>query len=515
MSRPWWVVTCTGHGTWTAAASAVTTSCSGTSRVFIHIAAATSTQRDGRDGRQRRAAIRRRPPPERRVRHVGRVGHVGHRSASSVMAGAAVMSDCTAGAGRPPRRRAAPRSRRLPRLDAHRTLPPIAAGRHRLDVARVARLVGQHPPQLRDDAGERGIGDGGVGPQRVEDLLLAEEVPGPAHQQRQQIQGLGLEREHRRPHARDGSDPDPAGSRPTRKHQAFVPPFTPSAPSSEKPRRFVSRASRRRTRLEPHRHSHGRMPGSNRLRRAAPVLCRWRARGLRPRSPAPHRCHLTGRTAPLAIEMDGGIVVGVRIQGAGPFRFRLDTGASRTVVSRELAARLGLPLSGSSVVVTPAGRTVRPLTTVDDLTAGCLLGRRPACGRGAGGGPRSQRPDRWPHRAGRAVRARLHAGLRACRAALSRDQRRSGEWGAAAADGDRWPGARVVTAVARRAASGAGQRRRSARAVHPARAPAERVSSRRSRPCARGPSPGSGWRDACWCRRSRSARLASAITRAC
>jgi len=70
--------------------------------------------------------------------------------------------------------------------------------------------------------------------------------------------------------------------------------------------------------------------------------------------------------------MDGGIVVVVRIPGGGPFRFRLDTGASRTVVSREFAARMGLALSGSSVVVTPTGRTVRPLTTVDALAAGCV-----------------------------------------------------------------------------------------------------------------------------------------------
>lgn len=78
------------------------------------------------------------------------------------------------------------------------------------------------------------------------------------------------------------------------------------------------------------------------------------------------------RTAPLVMEMDGGIVVMVRIQGAGPFRFRLDTGASRTVVSNELAARIGLARSGSSVLVTPAGRTLRPLATVSELTAGCV-----------------------------------------------------------------------------------------------------------------------------------------------
>ena len=81
-----------------------------------------------------------------------------------------------------------------------------------------------------------------------------------------------------------------------------------------------------------------------------------------------------GRTAPLLIEKDGGIVVMVRIQGAGPFRFRLDTGASRTVISRELASRIGLVGSGSSVLVTPTGRAVRPLATVGDLTAGCVSG---------------------------------------------------------------------------------------------------------------------------------------------
>jgi Aspartyl protease len=78
------------------------------------------------------------------------------------------------------------------------------------------------------------------------------------------------------------------------------------------------------------------------------------------------------RTAPLVIEMDGGIVVMVRIEDAGPFRFRLDTGASRSVFSNELVARLGLARSGSSIVITPAGRAVRPLTTVGTVTAGCI-----------------------------------------------------------------------------------------------------------------------------------------------
>ena len=77
-------------------------------------------------------------------------------------------------------------------------------------------------------------------------------------------------------------------------------------------------------------------------------------------------------TAPMVIEMDGGIVVMVRIQGRGPFRFRLDTGASRTVVSRELSARIGLTPSGASILITPTGRTIRPLITTGELRAGCM-----------------------------------------------------------------------------------------------------------------------------------------------
>jgi len=79
-----------------------------------------------------------------------------------------------------------------------------------------------------------------------------------------------------------------------------------------------------------------------------------------------------GLAAPLVRDMDGRMVLTVRIGDAGPFRFRLDTGASRTVVTSELAARLGLPFSGSTVVVAPSGRTIRPVAAVGRLAAGCL-----------------------------------------------------------------------------------------------------------------------------------------------
>lgn len=67
------------------------------------------------------------------------------------------------------------------------------------------------------------------------------------------------------------------------------------------------------------------------------------------------------------LEMDGGISVPVRINGAGPFRFRLDTGASRTVVTDRLVDRLGLDSIGETVVVTHAGRARQPLVRLARL----------------------------------------------------------------------------------------------------------------------------------------------------
>lgn len=80
--------------------------------------------------------------------------------------------------------------------------------------------------------------------------------------------------------------------------------------------------------------------------------------------------------APAAIPesslMDGRLVVRVLAGGAGPFRLRLDTGASRTVISDRLAAAIGAPRVGTTLVVTHAGRVRQPLAFVGGLQAGCF-----------------------------------------------------------------------------------------------------------------------------------------------
>lgn len=63
----------------------------------------------------------------------------------------------------------------------------------------------------------------------------------------------------------------------------------------------------------------------------------------------------TRPAVPLAIDGHGGILVDVRVNGAGPFKFILDTGASRSVVSDELARELAAPVVAKSAVVTSAG----------------------------------------------------------------------------------------------------------------------------------------------------------------
>lgn len=62
--------------------------------------------------------------------------------------------------------------------------------------------------------------------------------------------------------------------------------------------------------------------------------------------------------------------VPVHIGPAGPFRFLIDTGAERTVLSRDLATRLGLSISGNATIVGIAGSHPVEIVDVDALSIG-------------------------------------------------------------------------------------------------------------------------------------------------
>lgn len=62
----------------------------------------------------------------------------------------------------------------------------------------------------------------------------------------------------------------------------------------------------------------------------------------------------------------------ININGQGPFRFIIDTGANRSVLSKALAAQLGLMPSGEGVVHSIVGQTPASLVKVDSLSFGDL-----------------------------------------------------------------------------------------------------------------------------------------------
>ena len=75
-------------------------------------------------------------------------------------------------------------------------------------------------------------------------------------------------------------------------------------------------------------------------------------------------------TVPLSIDDKGGIVVDVRINAAGPFRFMLDTGAARSIVADDLAREIAAPVVARSEVATIAGADLRLVVRLTSLAIG-------------------------------------------------------------------------------------------------------------------------------------------------
>ena len=64
---------------------------------------------------------------------------------------------------------------------------------------------------------------------------------------------------------------------------------------------------------------------------------------------------------PLPFQLrNNAIIVPVEIPGAGEFRFLLDTGASRSIISERLSLRLALLTGPRTLMITPVGHVVRP-----------------------------------------------------------------------------------------------------------------------------------------------------------
>ncbi len=77
-------------------------------------------------------------------------------------------------------------------------------------------------------------------------------------------------------------------------------------------------------------------------------------------------------SGPVRRTRGGRMVAPMMVNGAGPFRFIVDTGANRSAVSQALAERLGLTPVGVGDVHTVSGVISAPLTNVDDFRYGGL-----------------------------------------------------------------------------------------------------------------------------------------------
>ena len=71
-------------------------------------------------------------------------------------------------------------------------------------------------------------------------------------------------------------------------------------------------------------------------------------------------------------EVDTRMTVPVLINGKGPFRFIVDSGATRTVISSTLAAQLGLPPAGTVPLHSVGGEAQVPAVHIDSLYVGAL-----------------------------------------------------------------------------------------------------------------------------------------------
>lgn len=70
------------------------------------------------------------------------------------------------------------------------------------------------------------------------------------------------------------------------------------------------------------------------------------------------------------------MIVETMVDGQGPYRFVVDTGANRSVLSREVAEAMGLPQTGNTIVHGIAGALPSATVTVKSLVISGLLSRR-------------------------------------------------------------------------------------------------------------------------------------------
>jgi predicted aspartyl protease len=81
---------------------------------------------------------------------------------------------------------------------------------------------------------------------------------------------------------------------------------------------------------------------------------------------------LAGSTTTFTLGSQGGVLVPVMVNGTGPFSMLLDTGATHSAISAEVAAIAGARAVAKSTVISPVGETVRAIVSIDRLVVGAI-----------------------------------------------------------------------------------------------------------------------------------------------
>jgi predicted aspartyl protease len=82
------------------------------------------------------------------------------------------------------------------------------------------------------------------------------------------------------------------------------------------------------------------------------------------------RLAATAGATPFTLDAGGGVVIPVQINGRGPYRLVVDTGSSRSAVSRKLAVETGAPVVARTEVVSIGQETSRLVVKLDRVEAG-------------------------------------------------------------------------------------------------------------------------------------------------
>lgn len=77
-----------------------------------------------------------------------------------------------------------------------------------------------------------------------------------------------------------------------------------------------------------------------------------------------------GSSTPFLAGEQGGVIVAVMLNGKGPIKMLLDTGATHSAITADVVDQVGARILAEGNIISPAGAASRPIASVDSLSFG-------------------------------------------------------------------------------------------------------------------------------------------------